>query len=193
MKAYNQLSDAELCAALKASDERAYTEIYNRYWDKIYTVAVNRLNDKIEAEEVLQDVFFSLWKRRTALDIQYSLNTYLSVAVKYQIINHQSRQLRKASQIATHISMQEPAIDSTQLWFSEKELQHQLTMSINKLPEKCRIVFKMSREEYKTNSQIATELGLSEKTVEAHITRALAILKTSLKVSIPLLMFLLKK
>ncbi len=193
MNTYQLLSDGELIALLQKGSERAYNEIYKRYWDKIYAVACHRLGNELEAEEVVQDVFFSIWKRKGQLKLEHSLNTYLSVAVKYQVINRQTRQYRKNAEIATHVSRQEEYEDTTQLWFSERELREQLEVCINKLPEKCRIVFKMSREDEKSNSEIAKELGVSEKNVEAHITRALKILKSSLHVSLPVVLYLVNK
>jgi RNA polymerase sigma-70 factor (family 1) len=195
MTGYGSLSEQELVVLLRAHDHAAFTEIYKRFWDKIYVVACHRLDDDLEAEEVVQDVFFSLWKRRESLEVQHSLNTYLSAAVKYQIINRQTRQYRKAAEISSHMaaSALDDGVDSTQLWFSEKELKQQLNHYIDQLPEKCRIVFKMSRESYKSNAEIAKELGVSEKNVEAHITRALNTLKNKLEISIPLILYLLKK
>lgn len=193
MKLYADLSDTELTHLLRDGNERAYAEIYKRYWDKIYVVACHRIGDQLEAEEIVQDVFLSLWKRRASLDLKYSLNTYLSVAVKYQVINRQTRQFRKMNEIAAHVSSLEESADTTNLWFLEKELKEQLELSINKLPEKCRIVFKMSREQDKSNMEIANELGISEKTVEAHITRAISNLKNSLHISAALILFLLEK
>lgn len=195
MIGYGSLSEQELVVLLRAHNHAAFTEIYKRFWDKIYVVACHRLDDDLEAEEVVQDVFFSLWKRRESLDIQHSLNTYLSAAVKYQIINRQTRHNRKNTEISSHMvaNLREYSIDSTQLWFSEKELKQQLDDYIDQLPEKCRIVFKMSRESYKSNAEIAKELGVSEKNVEAHITRAINILKNKLEISIPLILYLLKK
>ncbi|MNK03499.1 ECF RNA polymerase sigma factor SigW [compost metagenome] len=195
MIGYDSLSEQELVVLLRAHDHAAFTEIYKRFWDKIYVVACHRLDNEVEAEEVVQDVFFSVWKRKESLEIQHSLNTYLSAAVKYQIINRQTRQYRKAAEISSHMHVKssEEGIDSTQLWFSEKELKQQLDHHIDKLPEKCRIIFKMSRESYKSNAEIAKELGVSEKNVEAHITRAINTLKNKLEISIPLILYLLKK
>lgn len=194
MAVYSLLSEQELLVLLKASDHPAFTEIYKRYWSKIYVVAANRLGNQLEAEEVVQDVFLSLWKRRESLEIQHSLNTYLSTAVKYQVINKQTRQYKKEAQISSHIAtVFIDSVDTTQLWFSEKELKQQLDYEINKLPEKCRLIFKMSRESYKTNAVIAKELGISEKTVEANITKALQKLKNTLQFGIPFIIYLMKK
>jgi RNA polymerase sigma-70 factor (family 1) len=192
LTSYATQSDQQLVSLLKDGDHKAYTEIYTRYWEKLFIVAHNRLKDSTEAEEVVQDVFYSIWKRRDTLELQYSLTTYLSVAVKYQVINLQAKLHYKA----VHEDIQYntgQAVETTELWFAEKELKEQLKAAIDKLPEKCRIVFLKSREEHKSNAEIAAELDVSEKTVEAHITRALHTLKNSLQISVPLILYLLKK
>lgn len=193
MSGYRKHSDVELLALLKEGSEAAFTEIYTRYWDKIYAVACHRLKDVTEAEEVVQDVFFSLWKRRESLEIKNTLNTYLAIAAKYQVINRQTRKYHKTVEMNTAVPEDDFGVDSTQLWFSERELKQQLNDAIDKLPEKCRVVFRMSREEDKTNAEIAKELGVTEKNVEAHITRALGNLRKTMEVGLPFILYLLKK
>ncbi|MDT3402238.1 RNA polymerase sigma-70 factor [Mucilaginibacter terrae] len=194
MSGYHLCTEAELIAKLSGDDDAAFTEIYRRFWDKVFAVAFHRLDDQAEAEEVVQDVFFSLWKRRHILDLQYSLNTYLSTAVKYKVINYQSRRYFKGKLIDIEEAAGEVSgVDSTQLWLSERELKQQLDYHIEQLPEKCRLVFKMSREECMSHAEIAQKLEISEKTVEAHITRALKVLKNNLKVEIPIILCLLFK
>ncbi|MFD2582395.1 RNA polymerase sigma-70 factor [Pedobacter vanadiisoli] len=190
---YDSSSDAELIALLRDEDHNAFTEIYRRFWDKIFVLAFNRLKDQAEAEEIVQEVFLSLWKRRETLQVQYSLNTYLSTAVKYQIINRQSRNYLKTQSDLSLASLPEQGIDSTQLWFSERELKRQLDYHVEQLPEKCRLVFKLSRELYLSNAEIAQQMGVTEKAVEAHITRALKVLKGKLHFGIPLISYLLSK
>jgi RNA polymerase sigma-70 factor (ECF subfamily) len=82
VKIHNTYNDHELVRLLKQSDQEAMREIYDRYWDKLLAVAVNRLSIEEEAEECVQDVFLSLWKRREGLVLKHELSTYLWVAVK---------------------------------------------------------------------------------------------------------------
>jgi len=186
-------TDSQLLELIRKDDRVAFTELYNRYWDKLFTVAMHRLNDEHEAEEVVQEVFLSLWQRRLTIELTHSLNTYLSVAVKYRIINHLDKQFRKKQHIE-HLTIHAPREhDSTSQWLLEKELRTQLEQSIGRLPEKCRIVFLLSREQNKTNAEIAAELNIAEKTVEAHMTKALSTLRQSLNITIPLLLYLLEK
>ncbi|MDN5284309.1 MAG: polymerase sigma-70 factor [Mucilaginibacter sp.] len=187
------ITDHQLLELIQQDDRVAFTELYNRYWDKLFTTAMHRLDDEHEAEEVVQEVFLSIWQRRETIRLTHTMNTYLSVAVKYRIINHLDKQYRKKRHI-DHLTITAPQQeDSTNRWLSEKELRKQLEHSISQLPDKCRIVFLLSREEQKTNAQIAAELNITEKTVEAHMTKALSALRQSLNLSIPLLLFLLKK
>lgn len=180
------LSDEELVLLLKEGSEPALSALYLRYWSKLLAVATNRLDDAEEAEECVQDVFFRLWQRRKELKLSHSLATYLAVAVKYRVINAMDKQYRIRNRMKRFLpEVPQHAVFSTEDYILEKELQETITASINKLPEKCRIVFKMSREQGLTHRQIASELDISEKTVEAHISKAIKDIKNNLVVSLP--------
>ena len=79
-------TDSELLSLLRQGVESGFTEIYNRYWKNLLVVAVNKTGDLDEAEEIVQDIFVSLWNRRETLEITSSLNNYLAVSVKYRVI-----------------------------------------------------------------------------------------------------------
>ncbi|UIR55678.1 RNA polymerase sigma-70 factor [Sphingobacterium sp. SRCM116780] len=181
MNVHDNLSDNELIDLLKANQEQALSALYFRYWDKLLVVAGNHIHDYDIAEESVQDVFVSLWKRRHSLDLKYSLANYLAVAIKYRVISQQDKQYRYLKNIESssnennyHLS---PAADELIL---EKEILQKIEASIDKLPEKCRIIFRMNREEGKTYKQIANELDISEKTVETHISKAIKHLRNDL-------------
>jgi len=187
------LSDQELLKLIRKDDRAAFTELYNRYWDKIFVVAANRLKDDDIAGEIVQDIFLSVWLRRASLQITHGLAAYLSVAVKYKVIDHLSSQ-HKRQQLLDGLAIRSLTFeDSTNELLATKELHMQLQESIHRLPPKCRIVFLMSREDDKTYAEIAAELGIAEKTVEAHMSKALNILRQTLKISVPLLFYLLLK
>jgi len=180
MTLYTTYQDEQLLQLLKDSDDAAFTEIYRRYWDRLFVMAMHRLDNKEEARELVQDIFYNLWKKRDSLQLMYTLNTYLATAVKYEVLNRlasKNRQQRYRKYASRY--WHEAVIDTeNQLQFNE--LQEQLALLVKALPEKCRIVFQLSRDKGFSQRRIATELGIAEKTVEAHLSAALRKLKTGL-------------
>jgi len=192
MSAVLNPSDLELLSLLKEGDRNAFTTLYNRYWDKLYAVAFNRLADEFEAEEAVQNIFLDLWKRKETITLTHTLSTYLSAAIKYHVFTRLA-QIRREKLRTEELKIGAiEGVETTAEWLSEKELKKQLEQSINELPEKCKIVFLLSREQNLTNKQIAEELNISEKTVEGHITKALNNLRGSLSVTLPVLLAILE-
>src|SRR5690606_17026849 len=87
MPDFTTKNDVELIVHLKVDGEAAFTEIYNRYWDKLYFLAYQKLKDTAAAEEVVQDVFLTLWKRKAALEIR-SLPVYLAAMARYAVYHY---------------------------------------------------------------------------------------------------------
>jgi len=181
MAARVDLTDNALFALLKEGDQQAFTEIFGRYWDKLLAVAVNRLDDEQEAEECVQDVFVSFWQRREELVLKHNLSTYLWTAVKYQVLNRLDKRYAKRKLKTTELRDDNViGLHSPEVYLLEKELMARIEVTVQELPEKCRMVYRLSREEGKTNPEIAAELDIAEKTVEGHLTRALRDIRTHL-------------
>jgi len=180
MASYAVYSDIELLDLLRSGDRAAFSEIYNRYWKRIFSVAVNKIGHLEEAEEIVQDIFVSMWNRRESIIITTTLNAYLSVSVKYRVIKILAKRnlYNKFADHTLHILSQTD--NSTQDWLEFEELKSRLAILVTQLPEKCRLVYKLSREEGMSQKQIAEEFNISEKTVEAHIGKALKHLRTGL-------------
>jgi len=171
------MNDFELAALLKIGDERAFNFIYERYWDRVYIIARNRLGNKTEAEEVVQDIFCNLWRRRETLTITKAFDNYFAVAVKFEVINRLAKHAR-ATAYERELSAAISEVDETTLQqLDYNELQQQFQLTISALPEKCQIVFKLQHEQGFTQKQIADELKISQKTVEAHLSKARKTLK----------------
>ncbi|WP_316835001.1 RNA polymerase sigma-70 factor [Pedobacter nutrimenti] len=191
MDSYKALSDGELVHLLRQDDDRALSELYLRYWDKMLVVAFNRLGEPEEAEEIVQDIFFWLWQNRKKLEIRHSFATYISVAVQYRVIDKLDklyRLHRRGENAALYSDQHSP---SPEQYLLAKELRDQLEAAVINLPEKCQIIFRMSREQGQTYKQIATELGVAEKTVEAHMSKALRDIRSNLTSTLPALIFYL--
>lgn len=185
MTDYSQYNDNELLRELQCNHESALVALYNRYWDKMFVVAANLLNQPEEAEECVQNVFLSLWKRRQKLQLRYSLHTYLTVSVKYQSITRLARAHRRSTQEDWNDTFDVVEADSPEALYIAKELQRRIEQSINRLPTQCQLVFRMSRENGMSARAIAEELQLSENTIKMHLKNATKKLKGDLLIFIP--------
>jgi len=172
------LSDAQLVVSLRAGNESAITEIYNRYWRKLLAIAYNHTKDKSSAEEIVQDVLIKLWDRKAELQIN-SLSGYLATAVKYTVLNFIYRERRRSEIASKMYAIDDFDCDDEKIYASF--LEEYISGVVDDLPEKCRLVFRCSREQGKNIPQIAFELNIAEKTVEAHLTKALKSIKYSLR------------
>lgn len=185
MSDYNQYSDSELVLMLKQDEHAAFTEIYYRYWKRLFTLALHRLPSREMAEDVVQDVFSGLWQRRhhTLID---ALGPYLAVATRYAAI----RQLAKSRQTLDTAGLPENLLRAEDEAAAVRFLQQSMQEQLKQLPEKCRLVFDYSRNKGLSNKEISRELQISEKAVEKHITKALQRLRLQLKHYLHLLSFL---
>ncbi len=192
MDHYAHYADTDLLSLLKVGDEVAFGLIYRKYWDKLFYIATKKLRNEGEAQEAVQDIFLKLWDNRARLQLRENLEHYLVSAVHYQIINRRQKAIRRAAIEQKLGKAADKEILASQLPDLSKEyfeqLQAKLDQAILNLPNKCQLVFKMSRSEEYTNKKIALELGISEKAVEKHITHALKVLRKNLG---PTLLFLL--
>ena len=144
-----------------------------------------------QAKDIVQDVFCKLWENRS-VQVNVSLNGLLFTMVRNQCLQHiEKLKVREHFRQSAQLRLQEAEL----AFFADnpsnliqKELQEQLEKAIEKLPEKCREVFELSRFQSKKNREIADELGVSLKTVEKHISRALSQIRIELKDYLPLLL-----
>ncbi|MGN7819342.1 RNA polymerase sigma-70 factor [Chitinophaga sp. 22536] len=177
MTRYEPPSDADLIMSLREGDSGAFTEIYNRYWKQLLAIAYLHSRDKTIAEEIVQEVFISLWNRRNELYID-NVNAYLATAVKLSVFKQLVRQKRR-DEIKEQVAVTDTSsFDEEQIY--TRFLQQQINGVVEVLPEKCRLVFKLSREEGLTIPEVALRMGIAEKTAEAHLTKALKVLKLRL-------------
>lgn len=172
MSTYKHLSDSELADLLKISDEGAYVEIYERYWGKLYTLARNRIYDSFEAEEIVQDIFYNLWRNRQSFELLKGFQNYFSVAVKFGVINKLAKKAKRVAFEKEMASTNTEADESTLQYINAHDLKNRIQTSIDNLPEKCRLVFNLKYNQDYSQRHIAEELAISEKSVEAHLSRA---------------------
>jgi RNA polymerase sigma-70 factor (family 1) len=179
MAIYNTLSDQELTGLLRTGDRAAFREIYDRYWKLLFRAAFQASRDREDSLDICQSLFLWLWENRQAVHIATTLKGYLLTAVKYKIAN-----LIRQGKFRETLFENLEELDARR--YSETELEIQelkalINQLIHDLPERCREVFLLSRDEQLSHKEIADKLGLSEKTVDAHISNALGKLKAPLQ------------
>ena len=171
------IADSQLLQLLAKGDSDAFTEIYNRYWEKLLFIAGIKFRDLAVAEEMVQDVFLDVWNRRSEMGNVVNLEGYLAVSMKYKVINAQAK-LKHHTNYQNHIAANGLTFDnSTEEWLKFQELQEKLSKLVSKLPEKCRITYQLSKDYGLSHKEIATKLNVSEKAVEANLARAVKSLR----------------
>lgn len=175
----NTRQDQLLLNAVRLGDERALAKIYSKYWMKLLSTAIHRLSAETEAEECVQDVFIGIWRRRETLKEIENLEAYLSVATKNQILNRLAHRYTKKHNLKIP-NTQDTAYETADAGLLAKDLSAMIEHTVSSLPEKCRMVYRMSRDHGKNNKVIAMELGISEKTVEGHLTKAIQTIRQRL-------------
>lgn len=185
------LTDDELIVLFKEGCESAFREIYSRYWKGVFQVAYKKVHHKELAEELTQNLFVELWRKRESVII-VSITNYLFGSLKYSIINHYKSQLVRAKyqdHLKTHNN---DRVDNTDYLLMLNELSDALNEGIARLPKKTGEVFKLSRMEHYSVKEISRELNISEKAVEYHITQSLKSMRFHLKdyLFLPLVMLL---
>lgn len=178
MGLHHNSSDHILLDEVKLGNKIAFTELYNRYWKKLLAIAYNYTKDQSAGEEIVQDVFVSLWNRRDNLNIQV-LDSYLATAIKFSVFKSLHQQKRREELALLNYQFDPVALDEEKI--HAKFLQEYINGIVEHLPEKCQLVFKYSRAEGMSIPEISKEMGIAEKTVEAHLTKALKTIRKDLK------------
>lgn len=171
-------NDREFFDLLSTDAEKAFEWLFRRYFSELCQVVYRVAHDEHLAQDLVQEVLYELWRKRDILTISISLRAYLKRAVLNRTLNH----LRDNRQWTSEERMPEIAVEESDPvdMLRSEELQELVDAAIDELPEKCRMVFVLSRYEELSYRDIATELGIAEKTVENQVSKALKYLRQRL-------------
>jgi len=175
---YSSYSDNELVDLLKSGDRVAYTEIYHRYWKKMLLIGWNHTKDKALTEDIVHEVFLNLWEKRNDIQI-LNVGGFLTTCIKFSIFKNYQRQQRREILARENYLFSENNSNEEEL--DALFLKEFLDGIVEQLPEKCKLTFQYSRVMGLSNAEIANRMNISEKGVEANLTRALKIIKGGLK------------
>ena len=178
------MNDFVLYSKVREGDIRAYETLFRRYFEPLCMYGKKIAGDMDVAEEIVQELFFTIWKDRSSLRIVWSVKSYLYGAVRnhsLQYLEHLQVREKCYQNIASGLTESSP-YDSPQEILEYKELEQRLEYALKRLPQRQREIFRMNRFEGKKYVQIAHEMSLSVKTIEAEMSKALRVLKKEFKV-----------
>ncbi len=184
-----ELDDRFLVKQLKDGNKAAFQILFERYFSLFLTFSNNLMKDPANAEDVVQNVFIKIWVGRDKIDENKNFKNYLLVSVRNEIYQHfRSAAKNQHDNLSTDIIDNEINIETN---LSARELEQRIRGLVQKMPQRRREIFNMSRTEKLSNLEIARRLGLSVRTVEKHIELALSDLRKGLTISVAMLIMLI--
>ena len=170
----------ELLASISQGDRQAFRQVFEQYFEYLVST-VYQLSGNVElGRDVAQEVFLDIWRKRSQIHVRSSLKSYLRRAAinrmldKFRANKHYFTDLEDAPEIVAQTV-------SPQQQLEEQDLQTLVQQTVNQLPEKCRLVFVLSRYEGFSHKEIAQQLDISPKTIENQITKALKLLRQAIQ------------
>lgn len=182
------LTDEMLVERLRQGEDRAFDILYKRYRQKLVATASQRVKDVAVAEELMQDIMTDFWNRRHTIVLQTAFAPYIFTALRYAVLDYLRKLAVKDRYIAEMLHTAQHDVSTPDNSADTEARFQQLESTIESLPDKCRLVFKLSRFENKSIQEISDQLGISSDTTKYHISHAMKVLRTELK-HIPLLLW----
>lgn len=175
---------------IKVGDLKAFEQLFKAYHKPLLVYATTIIKDGDESQDVVQQVFVTVWKNRTSIEIHTSVRAFLYRAVYNACLNKIKQQAVRTS-YAKEVQLTNRTATVTET-IHQKELQQKIDEAIGQLPDQCGKIFKMSRYDNLKYQEIADNLALSIKTVENQMGKALKLMREKLKEYLPFLILLLK-
>jgi RNA polymerase sigma-70 factor (ECF subfamily) len=175
----NVEKESELISKLQSGDAHGFESLFNSYYQPLVGYARTIVKNGDEAEDIVQQVFVSIWEKRTIIEIHTSLKAMLYKAVYNTCLNKIKHETVRRNYSKEVLMTSSILFNNEEVQY--KELQKKINSSIDGLPEQCAKIFKMSRFEYLKYQEIADRLNISVKTVENQMGKALKILRENMK------------
>lgn len=175
------IQESELLEAFSNGDEAAFEKLFSTYYEPACRYVIRIIRDRDTTEEIVQATFVNLWEKRQLIRSDISFKSYVFRAAYNTALNY----IKHRKVVSTFVARKQDRIVEIQREFvshqPDFELQNRIKEALSDLPPQCQRVFRLSREEGLKYHEIAVELGISKKTVEVHMGKALKLLRASLK------------
>lgn len=179
------MNETYLKQGLSEKNKVVFDFVFQYYYSGLCAFAESIIKDEKVVEDIVQELFVTIWIKGGQLKITGLLKSYLFTAVKNRCFDYLKHQ--KVKQKSAQFIQSENTYKYTPLhWIVESELKEQIEKSMQSLPPRCEEIFRMSRFEGLKNQEIADKLGLSKRTVELQISNALKVLRKDLKPYLPI-------
>lgn len=176
------LNEMFILAKIKEGDIKTFEEVFRRYYSPLCWYAAGITGQTEVAEEIVEELFYVLWKERESIQIFHSIKSYLYGAVRNEALQYcEHREVRSRYRDAVMASSKQEEDSGPQEQMEYKELQSLINRALEKLPERRLRIFRMHRMEGKKYAEIASLLSLSVKTVEAEMTKTLRVLRNEIE------------
>jgi len=185
------MEEPELIRLIRNGDDTAFEKLFRLFYERLCRYASQMLDSPESAEEVVQDVFVTVWENRAKLELQVGIKPYLYRSVHNRCLNNIRHLQVRAQHKTVVMSMPSAELSEGTPQLETKELQSRIAAALEKLPEECRKVFKLSRYEELSYREIADFLEISVKTVENQMGKALKIMRKELSDYLVVLLFVL--
>ena len=181
MQNSSKSDDQSILALLQNNDEQAMERIFDAYYPYLVNTAYHVLMDGHQAKDLVQDVLFNFWEKRAAISIESGLKAYLRRAVTNKCIDQIRRKKRFGVPEEFTDFNQASGDVSTQDLLETSDLKQAILSAVESLPERCKLVFTLSRFEDMSHSEISEQLDISKKTIENQMTKALKTIRLAIQ------------
>jgi RNA polymerase sigma-70 factor (ECF subfamily) len=169
--------EKQLISRLKNNDQKAFDEIFNHYYSRIFNLAYHFLHSREEAQEIVQVVFIAIWVNRLQIDTEKSFSAYIQTIARHTIYNQLKRAVYRQRFIDFSVKQAEAEQSVAENTYEYKELQELLENAIAELPPRRREIFYLSRSKGLSYKEIATKLSITESTVNTQISKSIEFLR----------------
>ncbi|MGF7230973.1 RNA polymerase sigma factor [Arachidicoccus sp.] len=180
ISSFHSHTEEQLLHLLREGSQKAFTEIYERNWEILFAISYHYCGSKEAAEEIVQEVFLRLWDKRDIVEI-YHLGAYLATACKFGVFKQIAKEKRRKQLLVSNSLYDQQYSTQDESFIEAKFLEEYIHGIIEQLPEQCKIVYKLRKEQELSVFEIATQLNISPNTARNQIAKARKVIRRSLK------------